>query len=99
MFTCNSINRLKRNKDEGSIGCKCDHLINFGKRLLLFLLFKAILYHGYSPPELITFTIVLVPKDVKESLSHYETVATTGQFLSSMQFQKFMALLLLIFIW
>ena len=46
-------------KTDGNKGFKSDHLHNSGKRLhiLLSLLFKSILFHGFSPHELLLSTI------------------------------------------
>ena len=65
------ISKLKSGKSDGNKGFTSDHLLKSGKRLqiLLSLLFKSILFHGYSPHELLLSTIVSIPKDVKSSLS------------------------------
>ena len=65
------ISKLKSGKSDGNKGFTSDDLHNSGKRLniLLSLLFKSILFHGYSPHELLLSTIVSIPKDVKSSLS------------------------------
>ena len=65
------ISKLKSGKSDGNKGFTSDHLHNSGKRLhiLLSLLFKSILFHGYFPHELLLSTIVSIPKDVKSSLS------------------------------
>ena len=65
------ISKLKSGKSDGNKGFTSDHLHNSGKRLhiLLSLLFKSLLFHGYSPHELLLSTIVSIPKDVKSSLS------------------------------
>ena len=63
--------KLKSGKSNGKKCFTSNHLLNSGKRLhiLLTLLFKSILFHGYSPRKLLLSTIVSIPKDVKSSLS------------------------------
>ena len=71
--TCMHItNSNMRNKDDRSLGFKSHHFITIDQRMhiMLSLLFKAILHHGHSPGELITSTIVSIPKDVKATLSN-----------------------------
>ena len=64
------IKRLKRNKDDGSIGFNSNHLLYGGKRLhvLLSLLFNLMLMHGYTPVDLLQSSIISIPKDLKASL-------------------------------
>lgn len=70
--TC--IAKLKPGKRDGSLGFSSDHLIHADKRLhiLLSLLFKAIIIHGYFPKNLLLSTILSIPKDSKASLSNID---------------------------
>ena len=73
-------------KSDGNKDFTSDHLHNSGKRLhiLLSLLFKSILFHEYSPHELLLSTIVSIPKDVKSSLSsadNYRGISLFNSFL------------------
>ena len=65
------IKRLKRSKIDGNYGFKSDHLINGGKRLhiLLSMLFKSMLIHGYNANDLVLSSIISIPKDIRSSLS------------------------------
>ena len=64
------IKRLKRRKSDGNYGFISDHLINGGKRLhiLLFMLFKSMLIHGYNANDLVLSSIISIPKDIRSSL-------------------------------
>ena len=63
--------RLKRSKSDGNYGFKSDHLINGGKRLhiLLSMLFRSMLIHGYNANDLVLSSIISIPKDIRSSLS------------------------------
>ena len=65
------IKRLKRSKSDGNYGFKSDHLINGGKRLhiLLSMLFRSMLIHGYNANDLVLSSIISIPKDIRSSLS------------------------------
>ena len=65
------IKRLKRSKSDGNYSFKSDHLINGGKRLhmLLSMLFKSMLIHGYNANDLVLSSIISIPKDIRSSLS------------------------------
>ena len=78
------ISKLKSGKSDGNKGFTSDHLHNYGKRLhiLLSLLFKSILFHGYSPHELLLSTTVSIPKDVKSSLSSADNYRGISLFTS-----------------
>ena len=56
------IKRLKRSKSDGNYGFKSDHLINGGKRLhiLLSMLFKSMLIHGYNANDLVSSSIISI---------------------------------------
>ena len=64
------IKRLKRSKSDGN-GFKADHLINGGKKnhILLPMLFKSVLIHGYNANDLVLSSIISIPKDIRSSLS------------------------------
>ena len=65
------IKRLKRSKSDGNYGFKSDHLINGSKRLhiLLSMLFRSMLIHGYNANDLVLSSIISIPKDIRSSLS------------------------------
>ena len=65
------IKRLKRSKSVGNYGFKPYHLINGGKRLhiLLSMLFKSMLIHGYNANDFVLSSIISIPKDISFSLS------------------------------
>ena len=65
------IKRLKRGKSDGIYGFQSDHYINGGKRLhiLLSMLFKSMLIHGYNANDLGFSSIISIPKDIRSSLS------------------------------
>ena len=68
MLISNCVTYLKKQK---SVGDKCfnsNHIINGGHRLsilLTFLLFNAMLVHGYYPSELPKSIIISLPKNKK----------------------------------
>ncbi len=68
------IKKLKSGKGDGGEGFKSDHLINSCTRLhvLLSILFRSIVMHGYSPRNLLVSTIVSIPKDSKASLCNQD---------------------------
>ena len=65
------IKRLKRSKRDGNYGFKSDHLINGGKRLhiVLSMLFKSMLIHGYNANNIVLSSIISIQKDIRSSLS------------------------------
>ena len=66
------ISKLKSGKGDGNESFTSDHLINSYNRLhsVLALLFRSIIYHGHYPDNLLTSTIISIPKDAKASLSN-----------------------------
>ena len=62
--------QLKTGKDDGSEGFNFYHLINGGHRLHVFLslLFNCKIVHGHTPKDLLAFTIISIPKDMRVSL-------------------------------
>ena len=67
----NVFKRLKRSKSDGNYGFKSDNLINGGKRwhILLSMLFRSMLIHGYNANDLVLSSIISIPKDMRSSLS------------------------------
>ena len=63
--------RLKRSKGDGNYSFKSGHLINGSKRLhiLLSMLFRSMLIHGYNANDLVLSSIISIPKDIRSSLS------------------------------
>ncbi len=68
----NCMSKLKKNKSDGDKGFNSNHLLYGGQRIkvILSLLFNAMLIHGYYPSELLKSTIVSLPKDRTASLSN-----------------------------
>ena len=66
------IAKLKLGKNDGNIGFNCNHLAHGGRRIrvLLSLLFNAMIVHGHYPSELLKSTIISIPKDKTASLSN-----------------------------
>ena len=56
---------MKPNKDDGNKGFNSNHLLNGSPKLLIYLslLFRSIIIHGFTPNELLTSTIISIPKD------------------------------------
>ena len=71
MLISNCVTYPKKNKSDGDKCFNSNHIINGEHRLfiLLFLLFNAMLVHGYYPSELLKSTIISLPKDKTASLS------------------------------
>ena len=65
------IHKLKPDKDDGDLGFKSDHIIN-GSHRLHVLLYNLMLLHGYTPTDLLTSSIISIPKDAKVSLSNID---------------------------
>ena len=65
------IKRLKRSKSDGNYGFISDHLINGGKKIAHFIVYviQEYLIHGYNANDLVLFSIISIPKDVRASLS------------------------------
>ena len=63
---------LKRGKSDGHIGLKSNHSAHGWRstRVLLSLLFNAMIVHEHYPSELLKSTIVSIPKDKTASLSN-----------------------------
>ena len=55
---------MQSSKSDGNYGFKSDYLINGGKRLhiLLSMLFKSMLIHGYNANDLGSSFIISIPK-------------------------------------
>ena len=61
------IKKLKPHKDNGNYGFKSDHLINGSNKL--FIMFNAMLTHGFNPEDLLLSTIISIPKDNRGSMN------------------------------
>ena len=63
---------MKRGKSDGGMGCNSNNLAHGGRRIrvLLSLLFNAMIVHGHYPTELLKSTVVSIPKDMTASLSN-----------------------------
>ena len=73
------IAKLKRGKGVGNIECNSNH---GGRRIrvLLLLLFKAMIVHGHYPNELLKSTIVYIPKNKTASLSNSDNYRGISMF-------------------
>ena len=62
--------QLKTRKDDDSEGFNSNHLINGGHHMhiLLSLLFNCMIVHGHTPKDLLTSTIISIPKDMRAAL-------------------------------
>ena len=65
------IHKLKPGKDDGYLGFKTDHIIN-GSHSLHVLLYNLMLFHGYTPTNLLKSSIISIPKDVQASVSNID---------------------------
>ena len=63
------IYKPKPGKDDGDLGFKSDHIIN-GSHRLHVLLYNLMLLHGYAPTDLLTSSIIYIPKAVQVSSSN-----------------------------
>ena len=78
-----AMKKLKHYKSDGNIVHFSEYLINGSHKLHVFLsfLYNIMLIHGSSPDELLTATIVPIPKDKKKSLcqsSNYRGIALSS---------------------
>ena len=76
---------LKTGKSDGSEGLSSDYFIHGNRKLyvLLLILFKLLLRHGFSPNSMILGTMIPIPKDKKKSLcsaSNYRAIALSSIF-------------------
>ena len=78
------IAKLKRGKSDGNVGFNSNHLAHGGHRLrvLLSLLFNAMIVHGHYPTELIKSNIVSIPIDKTGSLSNSDNYTGISMFNS-----------------
>ena len=78
------IAKLKRGKSDGDIGFNSNHLAHGGRRIrvLLSLLFNAMIVHGHYPSELLKSIIVSIPKDKTASLSNSDNYRGISMFNS-----------------
>ena len=78
------IAKLKRGNSDGDVGFNSNHLVHGKRRIrvLLLLLFNAMIVHGYYPGELLKCTIVSIPKDKTASLSNSDTYRGISMFNS-----------------
>ena len=78
------IAKLKRGKSDGNVGFNSSHLVHGGRRLrvLLSLLFNAMIVHGHYPTEFLKSTIVSIPKDKTASLSNSDNYRGISMFNS-----------------
>ena len=78
------IAKLKRGKSDGAIGFNSNHLAHGGRRIrvLLSLLFNAMIVHGHYPSELLKSTIISIPKDKTASLSNSDNYRGISMFNS-----------------
>ena len=92
---CNA--KLKRGKSGGNIGFNSNHLVHGWRRIrvLLSMLFNAMIVHGHYPSELLKSTIVSIPKDKTASLSNSDNYEA---FLCSTVFIDYLIMLLLIYV-
>ena len=66
--------RLKRGKGDGKNQFLSDHVIHGGTQLIRAItgLFNGMMIHGFSPDELLSSTIISIPKNVRMSLNSSE---------------------------
>ena len=66
-----AVKKLKHYKSDGNIVHFSEYVINGSHKLHVYLsfLYNTMLIHGSSPDDLLTATIVPIPKDKKKSLS------------------------------
>ena len=67
----NALSRLNRGKKDGGFGLSTDHIINAHDKLHVHIsfLFTAMLHHGIVPIEMISSTIIPIPKNSKKSIN------------------------------
>ena len=78
------IAKLKRGKSDGDIRFNSNHLAHGGRRIrvLLSLLFNAMIVHRHYPNELLKSTIISIPKDKTVSLSNSDNYRGISMFNS-----------------
>lgn len=69
-----AVKTLNKNKMDGNCNQTSDHIINGPNRLfvLMSLLFQSMLNHGFVPSELLTSTVIPIPKGHKKSMNSSE---------------------------
>ena len=93
------IAKLKRDKSDGNVGLKSNHLVHGGRHIpvLLSLLFDAMIVHGHYPSELLKSTIVSI-QGLRIRQLHCLIVIIIEAFLCSTVFTNYLIMLLLIYV-
>ena len=77
---------IKLGKHDGNYSLTSDHVVNSSRRVLVILsiLMSSMLVHGYNAADLLSSTIISIPKDARGDMSRSDNYRGIALFASSL---------------